>query len=83
MHRIYISISVDCGWAKWSPYSECDSVCGPGSETAKREVRWRPYKDGKKCLIADRTRSRMCMADTNCTTSTIVTRPTTPPYASR
>ena len=79
----YIFISADCVWDKWSPWTDCDSVCGQGTQSQVREIKWRPFRDGQECLIADRTRSEMCWANTNCTTQTSTIRTTTIPYSWR
>ncbi|KAL1380525.1 hypothetical protein pipiens_014127 [Culex pipiens pipiens] len=40
---------IDCIVSEWSPWSKCDSACGPGMASRNRTIRQRPQNGGKHC----------------------------------
>ena len=70
---------VDCKWTDPSPWTECDSVCGDGTRSRKRNVRWPASGGGEECKIAFRTDTEMCTRGP-CTTTLSTTTTTTMKY---
>ena len=70
---------VDCKWTHPSPWTECDSVCGDGTRSRKRNVRWPASGGGEECKIAFRTDTEMCTR-APCTTTLSTTTTTTIKY---
>ena len=70
---------VDCKWAAPTPWSECDSVCGDGTRSRKRNIRWPASGGGEECKIAFRTDTEMCTR-APCTTTLSTTTTTTIKY---
>lgn len=50
---------IDCVMSEWEPWSECDTECGSGMMTRKRQVLKAPVNGGKHC--PSMVQKRACM----------------------
>ena len=51
---------VNCEYADWAEWGECDQACGGGSQSRTREVTRHAWYGGTKCTEDDSKEERTC-----------------------